>query len=863
MKTYLYGRGRVQRGVAFGLALFLCSGGAYAQTETEPGGEDDSLAFLEELSGDDAPPAEIQVAQAEPASEAAPAPASSEDLAALPAEEAPAPESDPAAAGGAAQAAPQKQGSTPIARRKTLDEVIVTAQKRAEDVQDVPLSVTAIGAEDIKMKNMGDLNYMAIYVPNVKLLATPTYSFVYIRGAGTGLNKGFEQSVATIIDGVYYARMGYMTGAQIDLAAFEVLRGPQGTLYGKNTVAGAMHIKTGDPDPEWGMDFQGLTDDYTDKARIRGMIKGPLWGDDLSFRIAYGVNIADGFVHNTTLDRNEANTNRKNIRAKIRYTGIPNLDMILTADLGTVSQHGQGAQLSFLMPEHEPLFQAYDPTTEDDLFNHQSALDGAGYADRDVASGIFKATYEMGDYTWTAISGYSWNDEDIFTDVDFSAVPLITSQSDEEYKQFSQELRVASPLDQSFFGGVKFDYVAGLYFFWNDIYAVSDIPWVVIDEFTVDTVRATIPAALDGLVDQTAIDAMINVLDNSIEGQTGGATERIIGFHKQKAKSFSVFGQANFHMTSKLDLILGARIDHEIKEAHRKLELTNTKQIWPALVEGVEEHESQGTRRETSISPKVTMKYDYSEEIMLYGLIAKGFKGGGFNANAVNPSEFTFEEENSITFEGGFKTRWLGGAMTFNANYYYTKFKNLQASVYNGQKFVVENAETATTQGFEVELALIPLEGLILTANFGTIDAKYGIFTQGPCSAEGEDFPCDLSGKPFADAPENSGTIGFIYDTPLGNTGVFLMASGEYFRQGPVWFQADLDPKDYRDAVNAVGLRLGLHNEDASWAFTVYCNNCLDEQWSVGTADVPVFAGSHFGGAAPQRNFEAEFRFSL
>ncbi|MGB0921098.1 MAG: TonB-dependent receptor [Alphaproteobacteria bacterium] len=855
-----------------GVSLAACIAGLAAGTAFAQTAEDD-LAFLDEEP--DAQSQTVRLAQAEPdaapMADQTPTEAAAAEPAAVPTKGDDSLESIAVVATTAPQteARPTQPSATPAARtlasRTTLDEVIVTAQKRTQNVQDVPLSITAIGEEDIKMKNMGDLNAMAIYVPNLKLLQTPTYSFVYIRGAGTGLNKGFEQSVATIVDGIYYARMGYMTGAQIDIVGFEVLRGPQGTLYGKNTVAGAMHLKTGDPDPEWAMDIQGLTDSYTDKIRVRGMIKGPIWGEDLSFRIAFGANVADGFVHNTTRGRNEANTDNKNIRAKIRYTGISNLDVIVTADMGMVKQNGQGAQLSFVMPEHEAFFKLYDPTTEANLFNHQSALDGEGYADRDVASGILKAVYEWGDFTVTSISGYSWSDEDIFTDADFSAAPVLAAQSDEEYTQFSQELRLTSPLDLDLFGGMDYDYIIGAYFFSNDIDATADIPFVIVDELTIDTVAATLPAALAGIVDTSVLNMLGDILGNGIGGISGNSAESIISYHKQKAWSVSGFTQFTFHLNQDLDLMFGARVDYEKKEAERELTLSNTGQLFPQLVPGLEQHYSKGERTETSLTPKVTVKYDFDEDIMFYALAAQGFKGGGFNANAVNPGEFEFEEETSYSFEGGFKSTWLGGAMTFNANYYYTRFKNMQQSIYNGQQFVVANAETATSHGLELEFALIPLPGLILTANYGTINTRFGTFTQGPCIAEpqGEDFPCDQSGTEFADAPRDSGTLAFIYDVQLGNTNLYLLTSGEIFRQGEVWFQADHDPKDFREAVNGLTMRLGLHNEENTWSFMVYGNNLLDEEWAVGTADVPIFEGTHFGGAVPQRWFEAEFRASF
>ncbi|MGB1088555.1 MAG: TonB-dependent receptor plug domain-containing protein, partial [Alphaproteobacteria bacterium] len=271
---------------------------AGAIAETTAAEEDDGLGFLDEdeTSSDEA--AVIQVAQAEPVAEAELSVMESEDVAAAEAT-APAPE--------AAQAP----------RRPQLDEIIVTAQKRAEDVQDVPLSVTAIGGEELKEKNMADLNTVAAYAPNLSVLATPTFNFIYMRGVGSDYNRGFEQSVGIIIDEVFYGRPSYVSNGLLDLAAVEVLRGPQGTLYGKNSAAGALHLITASPEPDWSFDADAKFGERQAK-RFRAAFGGPLFSDELSFRMAYMQDFQEGDIINTTLGgREERNLDNENIRLKL------------------------------------------------------------------------------------------------------------------------------------------------------------------------------------------------------------------------------------------------------------------------------------------------------------------------------------------------------------------------------------------------------------------------------------------------------------------------------------------------------------------------------------------------------------------
>ncbi|MGB1088190.1 MAG: TonB-dependent receptor, partial [Alphaproteobacteria bacterium] len=205
-----------------------------------------------------------------------------------------------------------------------LDEIIVTAQKRAEDVQDVPLSVTAIGGETLKEKNIGDLAAVGEYTPNMNIINTPTFNFIYMRGIGSGWNRGFEQSVAIVIDEVFYGRPSYLSNGQLDLASIEVLRGPQGTLFGKNAVAGALHIRTARPEAEWSADGDATfgTDNF---QRYRGAIGGPLFNDDTSFRFAFLKETRDGDIQNTLLGVDENQID--NLVARLKFGWEPSANL--------------------------------------------------------------------------------------------------------------------------------------------------------------------------------------------------------------------------------------------------------------------------------------------------------------------------------------------------------------------------------------------------------------------------------------------------------------------------------------------------------------------------------------------------------
>lgn len=180
------------------------------------------------------------------------------------------------------------------ASRPKLDEIVVTAQKRAENIQDVPISVSALSGETLKDNNIDNLNDLSLYTPNVKLQAVAPFGRINMRGLGSGTNRGFEQSVGLVIDGVFFGRLSYLLDSMLDISRVEALRGPQGTLFGKNTIAGAMNIATGSPQEDWGVDADATFGEL-EQMRFRGMVTGPITEDGaLKFRLAAIKDDRDG-----------------------------------------------------------------------------------------------------------------------------------------------------------------------------------------------------------------------------------------------------------------------------------------------------------------------------------------------------------------------------------------------------------------------------------------------------------------------------------------------------------------------------------------------------------------------------------------
>ncbi|CAE7404991.1 fyuA [Symbiodinium microadriaticum] len=861
--------------------------------------EDDSLDFLEEDSGDDflaeddlfedeeVEAQEDAAAEEELAETEEPAEAGPEDNLANEAEDgfedelvfeddelaeeptpAAAPASDPAAAQAPAPAAEEAVED----RGPMLDEIIVTAQKRAEDIQDVPLSVTAIGGEAIKENNMNDLNTVATFAPNFEVLATPTFNFIYMRGLGSGYNRGFEQSVAIIIDEVFYGRPSYLSNGLLDLYAVEVLRGPQGTLFGKNSAAGALHLRTVTPEPDWETDSDLLVGDR-ELIRFRTAIGGPIPGlsDDFSFRIAALYESQEGDIENTTLNgRKERNLDNQTLRTKFRWQPSSTFDVLLAATFANVTQGGSGTQLTKVRPRHLAAMKVYDPRTEGDVFDDLTHQNDPGFVDRDTWDATLTVNWDVLDgYTLTNVTNMAVMDEDVLFDADFSPIPFLTLLNDEDYQQISQEFRVTSPPG-------TFEFVAGLFYFRSDIQATYDVVnYLELAEIGLLT------GAVEGGVDPSFFD---NELAGTLAATQSKARQDLEGTpvietsttdFDQLSNSYAAFGQATWHLTEQFQTTVGLRVTYEEKELSYDHRLINNRTgvegeasvtnplgsvAFPVIQTGNVQFQENRVREETDISPKISATYNWTDEVMTYVTIARGFKSGGFNAQAINPDQLEYEEEGSITYEGGLKSELLEGAARFNISAFHTEFSDLQITSFDGVSFVVTNAADATINGVEFEGMLITPWNLLFSMNGAWIDAKYDSFTTGPCGAETGETVCDLSGRPLTNAPEWNGTFNVAYDAQLFDWPVHLHAGLSAMYNSLTYFTVDLDPIDTREANTQLRGRVGVRGIDGNWHLMLFGTNLTDTEALAGNNDVPTFVGSHFGGRVPTTAFQLELR---
>lgn len=721
--------------------------------------------------------------------------------------------------------------------RRVIEEVVVTAQKREESLSDVPLSVSALDGEAMKDANIENMNDLTLYTPNVKFNVTPNSNFVTMRGLGTGENRGFEQAVGLAVDGVYYGRSDYLLSAMLDMERVEVLRGPQGTLFGKNTIAGALNVVTGNPEDEFRGNLEILSGAYNQK-RYRAMVTAPIT-DSMGFRFAIIDEVKEGSIYNTTLDRMEGDLDNTAWRAKFAWNPSDVFSLTLGFDHNRVGQTGAAYQLSAATDESLATYRNSDPQTETNL-DYVSSTDAplAG-GRRRMQGGYFQFDWDIGEYTMTGIGGHSELDIFQYVDADFSATPFLTFFNVDTYNQQQVELRMVSPAND-------FEWVAGVFYFQSHYQPNNTIE---VNGSGLVGVPITIPGA-------PTDDATYKTLD-------------------QITKSAAIFGQSTWYMTERLALITGLRYTQEKKTGDMSLTFQNTGATQQAVL-GEEEYVAFEQRTEKEWTPKISLKFDATEEIMTFFAIAKGFKGGGFNAESPTDQSIQFEPEDALTIELGTKMSLFGGAMNLNMGLFNTDFNNLQVSVFNGTGFVVGNAATAVTRGLEMDGLWLLGERTTLTFSLGLTDAKYAEYTDGPCQADGElgprerdttgDGNCnfqDLTGQTLHRAPKVNGNVGFDYAIPFNNNGIDLVFGGSALYQDDYFLNLDLDPLDEQKAYWQYNGRVAVRSQDDAWTVSLNARNLTNELVQMEGADVPIFEGDHFSRVDLPRTASVELRLNF
>ena len=762
----------------------------------------------------------------------------------------------------------------------SLEEIVVTARKQEESAQDVPVAITALTAE-LENSTIRSLRDLDGYAPNLSFGVDGNRggggANVTIRGLSPTRSddNSFDSPVAIVIDDIY---LGSMAGAVIesfDLERVEVLRGPQGTLFGKNTVAGVINVIRSKPTGETGGKVK-ITAGKDGQQEIRGVFNFGL-SDTLAMKV-FATDIQfDGHMDNITTGRGVAEKSYQNFGAKFLFEPNDRFTADLTIerfqDDGTLDSNqtnyntapGVLPQPPAGSPENDYSGGFATCTIGALLFGVDGCrpgieTPGVSVNDKDNVYDIetdaltLKMTYELNDnISLVSITGYRDMLEYRLYDFDASAVPFITIERDNDYEQFSQELRLDGQWDNVTLS-------AGLYYFNNDF----EQDWVTGDGFwgfvfgTFGIGPASDPAAW-GLCQSGILGALS--CDPGVNSVAGNVTQ--ILYEQQETTSYAAYAQMDYRFAEQWVLTAGLRYTREEKDfIAGQAYLTNEARAYDRAFPGGYADLEQSWNE---TSPKIGLRYEINDDSMVYVSYAEGFKSGGFFGVNQNIADFVrdqYDPEFAHTIELGYKSQWMENRLRFNAIYFRNEFDDKQEQSVkldpstNTVATVFDNAASAIYQGIELEAQYVFSENFRAFATLGTLDAEYDEFFTDINPNDGVDIVVDASYLNPRGAPEYTWSVGGTLTLPVetGDIEVFTKFTKI----------AEVDGSLLNLTQSKVGARedlsmsIGYYTEN--WSVAAFGRNLTDERFEVFFPIATLFAA---GAVNRPRSYGMEFTYEF
>jgi iron complex outermembrane receptor protein len=689
---------------------------------------------------------------------------------------------------------------------RVLEEVTVTAQKRSESLQDVPLSVAVVSGDELAALGSTQIQDLSRLVPGLTInsSAGDTSRSIRLRGIGTQtFSRGVEQSVGMVIDGVVASSVMGSILDYSDVDRIEVLRGPQGMLFGKNASAGVLSISTRNPTEDFSAGL-GATYGEENLLLLNGYLSGPLVDESLLGRVAAYSNSQDPILDNEYPGGQDFNDRDEwGIRGKLHWLPTDELDAQLVINhvdrdyICCVSTLVQATPGSIAEREGGITGRKNDRVFENDTVGLKTRIDMYS----------LELNYQWKGHILTSISAYGVDKirnsgaSDLYG---LSAIPI--NISDEEYEQFTQEIRVTSPADQAL------TYVAGLYYFDNDVER--------------DFVQSISLAGAD-----IAPAGFFSVTNDTFSTK----------------ESYAAFGQLTWHHTDSLRVSVGARYnDDEVSSEQTVGSLPGT---IPTATPGTVKDKID----EQKWSWRIIGEWDFTDSAMAYASVARGYKGPGVNTLPSGPSnadELFVDPEIPTSYEIGLKSQWMDNRLRVNATAYYTEFKDFQASVITlgslPPEYFLDNAGELETTGIELEVNALVTERLTLQAAVAYTDATFSDWGNAQCyEGQTEAQGCidgrqDLSGSDLPYSPDWALNLGGSYRVPLETLPFEGFARWSYYWRDDVQFLTTNDPNTVGDSYGTLDLYLGIAADDGRYTANFWVRNAFDEFYVLSEGGVPL-----------------------
>ncbi len=732
-----------------------------------------------------------------------------------------------------------------VASSDQIQEVVVTARKRKEKSQNVPIAITALSGDKLEEQGINNIRDFYKQVPSMSItIPNARNTSLNIRGLGSSIaNDSLESSVGVFVDGVYYARPGSSTFDILDLDSVEVLRGPQGTLFGKNTTAGALNITTKLPsfEPESKAEISGGDYGY---GQFKFSTTGPI-NDVLAYRVAVSGTKRDGFIHDVRTGQDQDDYNDLSFRGQVLYKPNNDFSFRFIVDSDKQKLHCCVGTLKDIVPTQNPGFSF--PTRAGNA-GYTPLLQSPFKYENDVDNPLLVKTAQngfSGEANWNVLGGHTltsitaWRKWTFNPSNDWDYTGLSVLKVNSTYstqKQFSQELRLASPTDQTV------EYVVGLYYFWQYINS--------------DNVNSFGPDAYNFLTRGTSSAGFGALGTAAMNGLTD------VQHTEPKTNSYSGFGQTTWHVTDDLSLTGGLRYTYEKKSVDFvEYGYGGTGPLAAAFRNSLAHPNSFDLDySEGNLSGLASASYKFTDNVLGYVSFNRGYKSGGINVTAVPPGTTqTIDPETANAYEIGLKTEAFNRRLRLNTALFWEDIKNYQANAVFYDASVspaktysyIANVGKVRTRGIEVDAAAVPIGGLTLTASGAFTDPKYLSYPNAPCPVE-KYTPtaptCDASGLIVPGISRWSGYLGANYTLPIGGfrgQDVYGYVDADYSYKSSA--QSGTSNYTWLPAYGLVNLRLGARLEDETTDISIWVRNLLDTEYYTAIGTLPGNTGATAG----------------
>lgn len=735
-------------------------------------------------------------------------------------------------------------------------DIVVTARRRSETALDVPIAISVVAGEQIDNTGSFNVGRLTQLTPTLQFYSSnPRNTAVNIRGIGApfGLtNDGIEQGVGIYVDDVYYSRVASSTFDFLDVAQIEVLRGPQGTLYGKNTTAGAINITTNQP----GFDFEGKAEvsiGNLNFKQAKAAISGPL-SDTLAARVAVSSTSRRGTIYNVVTDRHIQSQDNIGIRGQLLWRPTDALDVTLAGDWNRQEAVCCGSVFVRTGATQRPLNRQFAALAEaqgyafpsDNPYDRLTNLDASLNAGNEIGGASLRIKWDIGPGTLTSVTAWRYWDWQPENDRDFTGLPIVTkSQNPSQQDQYTQELRYN-------YAGDRFDFVVGGFYYYQRIDTQgTEAHGAASSRWTLNPTSALSndPSVLDGL---TAINTQY-----------------------LKNTSAALFGQLSWKVTDRVTIQPGVRLNYDKKDGYyRRLVFAGdgsavtadlTDPVSVARLGVFTPQEYAPSFSDWNFSYDLTATWKAATDLLVYATYAKTFKSGGINQNGVpngadgNPilAAATVKPESVDHYEAGVKAEFWDRRITLNLTAFRTDISNFQTNVNNGQFGVLRgylaNADKVRTQGAEFDVSIRPSERFRAYTNGAYTDAKYKRFVDAPCPPElsgGTSSPpnCDISGQRLPGVSQWAFSLGAEANAEsrlFGKDGQFYLGYDGSYRSN---WSSNPSPSAYTwvKGYALSNVRAGFRTDDGldffAWVRNAFDRNYID-QLSVGPGNTGLIVG--------------------